>query len=100
MIRLSSSLIALTLALSAPALAQTPPTRDPAQIQAGTYAVDPGHTQVGWTVSHMGFSNYSGGFSDVSGTLDLQPKNPGASKLSIKIPVASVTIRPAPARWR
>lgn len=81
----------LALTLGAPALAQTPPTRDPAQIQAGSYAVDPGHTQVGWRVSHMGFSNYAGGFSQVSGTLDLQPKNPAASKLSIRIPVTSVT---------
>ena len=39
----------------------------------------------------MGFSNYAGGFSDVSGTLELQPKNPSAAKLSVKIPVASVT---------
>ncbi|MHB2211134.1 YceI family protein [Methylobacterium sp. CM6257] len=85
---LASSLLALLVAT--PALAQTPPTRDPAQIQAGTYAVDPNHTQVGWRVSHMGFSNYAGGFSDVSGTLELQPKNPASSKLSVKIPVASV----------
>ncbi|WP_409564168.1 YceI family protein [Methylobacterium sp. J-068] len=90
MIRFSTPLVALTLAFAAPALAQTPPTRDPAQIQAGTYAVDPAHTQVGWRVSHMGFSNYSGGFSDVSGTLDLQPKNPSASSLKISVPVASV----------
>jgi polyisoprenoid-binding protein YceI len=83
--------LALTLALGGTASAQTPPTRDPAQIQAGTYAVDPGHTQVGWRVSHMGFSNYAGGFSDVSGSLTLDPKNPAASKLSVKIPVASVT---------
>jgi len=86
---LASSLLALLVAT--PVLAQTPPTRDPAQIQAGTYVVDPNHTQVGWRVSHMGFSNYAGGFSDVSGTLDLQPKNPSAAKLTIKIPVASVT---------
>jgi len=86
---LASSLLALLIAT--PVLAQTPPTRDPAQIQAGTYVVDPNHTQVGWRVSHMGFSNYAGGFSDVSGTLDLQPKNPAAAKLTIKIPVASVT---------
>ena len=86
---LASGLLALLVAT--PVLAQTPPTRDPAQIQAGTYAVDPGHTQVGWRVSHMGFSNYAGGFSDVSGTLELQPKNPAAAKLSVKIPVASVT---------
>jgi polyisoprenoid-binding protein YceI len=83
--------VALTLALAAPALAQTAPTRDSAQIQAGTYAVDASHTQVGWTVSHMGFSNYHGGFSDVSGSLTLDPKNPAQSKLSIKIPVASVS---------
>lgn len=80
----------LALGLAAPAFAQNAATRDPAQIQAGTYAVDPGHTQAGFTVSHMGFSNYSGGFSDVSGTLELQPKNPAASVLKIKIPVASV----------
>ncbi|MCJ2066246.1 YceI family protein [Methylobacterium sp. J-088] len=86
---LASGLLALLVAT--PVLAQTPPTRDPAQIQAGTYAVDPGHTQVGWRVSHMGFSNYAGGFSEVSGTLELQPKNPAAAKLSVKIPVASVT---------
>ncbi|MGV7034799.1 YceI family protein [Methylobacterium symbioticum] len=82
--------LALGLALCGTARAQTPPTRDPAQIQAGTYAVDPGHTQVGWRVSHMGFSNYAGGFSEVSGTLALQPKDPAAAKLSIRIPVASV----------
>jgi polyisoprenoid-binding protein YceI len=82
--------LALVLAGLTAAQAQTPPTRDPAQIPAGTYAVDPGHTQVGWRVSHMGFSNYAGGFSDVSGSLTLQPKDPAASKLTIKIPVASV----------
>jgi polyisoprenoid-binding protein YceI len=81
----------LALLVATPVLAQTPPTRDPAQIQSGTYAVDPGHTQVGWRVSHMGFSNYAGGFSDVSGTLELQPKTPASAKLSVKIPVASVT---------
>ena len=86
-----STLSAALMIAAAPALAQTPPTRDPAQIQAGTYAVDPGHTQVGFTVSHMGFSNYSGGFSEVSGTLDLQPKTPAQSSLKITVPVASVT---------
>ena len=87
---LFASTLILALALGASAQAQTPPTRDPAQIQAGHYTVDSGHTQVGWRVSHMGFSNYTGGFSDVSGTLDLQPKDPAAAKMSVKIPVASV----------
>lgn len=88
---LLASSFALAVALGGGASAQTQPTRDPAQIQAGTYAVDPEHTQVGWRVSHMGLSNYYGGFSSVTGTLDLQPKTPANSKLSIKIPVASVT---------
>ncbi|MGU3285121.1 YceI family protein [Methylobacterium mesophilicum] len=88
---LIASALALSIVAAAPALAQTPPTRDPAQIQAGTYAVDPYHTQVGWRVSHMGLSNFYGGFSDVSGSLILDPKSPANSKLSVKIPVAAVT---------
>ncbi len=87
----SFAFLTLMLAGVATAQAQTPPTRDQAQIPAGTYAVDPNHTQVGWRVSHMGFTNYAGGFSDVSGTLQLTPKDPAAAKLTIKIPVASVT---------
>ncbi|GLS44135.1 YceI family protein [Methylobacterium brachythecii] len=87
---LSASTVAVALAFAGAAQAQTAATRDPAQIQAGHYTVDAGHTQVGWRVSHMGFSNYTGGFSEVSGTLDLQPKDPAAAKLSVKIPVSSV----------
>ena len=87
---LHATALVLALVLGAPVQAQSTATRDPAQIEAGRYAVDPGHTQVGWRVSHMGFSNYAGGFSDVAGTLDLQPKNPAAAKLSIRIPVSSV----------
>ena len=78
---LASGLLALMV--STPALAQTPPTRDPAQIQAGTYAVDPGHTQVGWRVSHMGFSNYAGGFSERVGhrwSFSRRPRRPPSSR--------------------
>ncbi len=83
---LASALALILLTLATPAFAQ----KAPAQVQAGTYAVDPNHTQVVWRVSHMGFSNYTGSFSDVSGTLDIQPTDPAAAKLSIKIPVDSV----------
>lgn len=61
-----------------------------AQAQSGTYAVEPGHTQVGFSVLHFGFTNYLGVFSNVSGTLKLDAKNPASSKLSVSIPVASV----------
>ena len=83
---LASALASILLSLATPAFAQKAST----QVQAGTYAVDPNHTQVVWRVSHMGFSNYTGSFSDVSGTLDIQPTDPAAAKLSIKIPVGSV----------
>ncbi|QEO18172.1 YceI family protein [Acetobacter vaccinii] len=61
-----------------------------AQAQSGTYAVEPGHTQVGFSVLHFGFTNYLGVFSNVSGTLKLDTKNPASSRLSVSIPVASV----------
>ncbi|GBQ37045.1 polyisoprenoid-binding protein [Gluconacetobacter azotocaptans] len=71
-----------------PASAQT--TAAPADVQGGTYQVEPGHTQVGFSLLHFGFTNYSGVFSNVSGTLTLDPKTPSASTLNVIIPIASV----------
>ncbi|WP_246101990.1 YceI family protein [Methylobacterium terricola] len=82
--------LAAGLAFAAPASAQGAATRDPAQIPAGTYVVDPGHTQAMFTVNHFGFSPYTGIFSDVAGTLDLQPTKPADSRLKITIPVKSL----------
>ncbi|MGX7705313.1 YceI family protein [Methylobacterium sp. Gmos1] len=82
--------LAAGLALAAPASAQGAATRDPAQIPAGTYVVDPGHTQAVFTVNHFGFSQYTGIFSDVSGTLELQPAKPAESRLKVTIPVKSL----------
>ncbi|MBM9402253.1 polyisoprenoid-binding protein [Gluconacetobacter azotocaptans] len=71
-----------------PASAQT--TAAPADVQGGTYQVEPSHTQVGFSLLHFGFTNYSGVFSNVSGTLTLDPKTPSASTLNVIIPIASV----------
>lgn len=86
------------LALAVPAVAQratapsSPPgSADPARVVAGTYAVDPGHTLVKWTVDHMGFNPYFGLFGDVTGTLTLDPKNLSAAKVDVTIPVSKVT---------
>ncbi|MFT8550421.1 MAG: YceI family protein [Acetobacter okinawensis] len=90
--RFSSLLTAASavLALNAvtPVFAQT--VTSAAQVQSGNYAVEPGHTQVGFSVLHFGFTNYFGAFSNASGTLELNAKTPSASKLSVTIPVASV----------
>lgn len=82
--------VCAALCLAVPAVAQTDATRDPAKIQAGTYAVDPDHTQVFFAVSHLGYSIYRGSFADVSGTLELDPQKPAASSLKVSIPVSSV----------
>ena len=85
----------LSAALATAALsAQAPPapaSSNPASVQAGSYKVDADHTQVLFGVSHMGFSTYSGRFSGVNGTLQLDPRRIAATRLDITVPVASVS---------
>ncbi len=71
-------------------MAAAPVTTDPAKVPAGTYKIEPYHTQVLFSVNHMGFSNFSGNFSGVSGTAVLSPKKPAAMSVSVSVPVASV----------
>src|SRR5882724_11899336 len=59
--------------------------------KAGSYKVDSYHTQVGFSISHFGFTNYSGLFSGATGSLQLDPAKLGTSKLDISIPVDTVT---------
>ena len=89
-------LIAALALATIPAVAQQAPmrapgTKDIAKVSGGTYAVDPNHTLVRWTVDHLGFTPYFGLFGDVAGTLNIDPRNPNAAKLDITIPVSKVT---------
>ncbi len=88
-------LLALPLFAAVPLLAQGAPTvpgaMDVSRVTAGNYATDPGHTLIGWRVSHFGFNDYFGIFGDVTGTLSLDPANPNAAKVDITIPVSKVT---------
>jgi polyisoprenoid-binding protein YceI len=59
-------------------------------VKAGTYKVESYHTQVGFSLSHFGFTNYSGLFSGATGTLQLDPGHLSGAKLDITIPVDSV----------
>jgi polyisoprenoid-binding protein YceI len=70
--------------------AQTGSVDDSPKAAGGAFAVEPLHTRVLFGVSHFGFTTYYGEFSGVSGTLDLDPKNPSASNLDIRIRVASI----------
>ena len=84
---LTASAALLLAGSSLPALAQA--TNNPAEVQAGSFAVDPNHSQVGFTLSHMGFSNFSGRLSNVTGTLTLAGGDHSGSKLSVSIPASS-----------
>lgn len=65
-------------------------SNNPVTVQAGAYKVDGYHTQVSFSLSHFGFSNFFGLFSNASGMLQLDPAKPAASKLEISIPIQSV----------
>ena len=78
-------------ALSGCAFAQAQQASDdPNSVKAGTYRVDPAHTQVNWAVSHLGFSVYEGRFDKVSGTLVVHPGDPANDTLDVAIQTDSV----------
>jgi polyisoprenoid-binding protein YceI len=81
----------VTGALIAQPAASPPGKPDPAAVTGGTYTADAGHTLVMWEVDHLGFTPYYGLFGSVSGSLQLDPKNPAAAKVEVTIPVAKVT---------
>jgi polyisoprenoid-binding protein YceI len=64
---------------------------DPAAVTGGSYAVEPNHTQILFSLSHLGFSTYYGQFSGASGTLSLNPRDPAKSRFDIRVPVDSVS---------
>lgn len=87
------SLIAAALIVApVAAYAQSPVANPaPAAVQAGNYTVETTHTRVQFTVSHMGFSDWYGDLTGVTGTLSLDPKAPAAAKVDITIPVSSIS---------
>ncbi|WP_174279556.1 YceI family protein [Sphingomonas bacterium] len=85
-------IVALSLAAALPALAQAPIPGSPnvGAVAAGTYTADGRHTQVAWTINHLGFSLYHGLFGNASGSLTIDPARPDAAKVTISFPIADV----------
>ena len=50
-------------------------------VPAGSYVSDPTHTNVLWTVSHFGVSNYIGRFDGIQATLEIDPADATKAKL-------------------
>lgn len=67
------------------------PTQDPTQVKAGAYALDPDHGKITWSVAHLGYSTFYGQLTGVSATLDLDPKTPAKSRLSVTVPMSGVS---------
>ncbi|MFH1555824.1 MAG: YceI family protein [Pseudomonadota bacterium] len=71
-------------------------TSDPGAVKAGTYVLDPGHSRVSWSVTHLGFSTYTGLLPAAEGTLVLDPAAPEKSTLTVTLHTGKVgTLDPA-----
>ncbi len=92
MLAAATSIAALSLTAARADHHEAAPMVDTSGITSGTYTADANHSMVAWNVSHLGFNDYYGIFGDVSGTLNLDKDNPGASSVDVMIPIASVTV--------
>lgn len=70
--------------------AETKPQPTQAEAPAGRYQIDPNHANVGFSVSHLGLSNYVARFAGFDVVIDLQPDKPSASSVSASIDPTSV----------
>ena len=91
-------LAAVALALAVPAIAQIPTAPGQpgqplaARVTAGTYQVDPAHTQVAWEVNHLGFSILEGMFGASGGTLTIDPAKPAATIVDVGFQVDQMSV--------
>lgn len=69
---------------------EVPGKRDVKRVTSGTYAVDPGHTQVFFQYNHMGFSNNMGLIPASGGSLTLDPKMPEKAQVTVTFAVADL----------
>ncbi|WP_018387733.1 YceI family protein [Ancylobacter sp. FA202] len=85
-------LTAVTGAFAQEATREMPGTEDVAGITGGSYTVDPDHTQIVWTVDHMGITPLAGMFGASAGTLVLDPTKPDEAKLEVTIPMSGLRV--------
>ncbi|HEY1614517.1 MAG TPA: YceI family protein [Rhizomicrobium sp.] len=81
--------LAAGLVLTLGAHAQTI-SRDPTHAPNGTYEADAGHSQVLFSIVHLGLTDYYGRFDKLSGTLNFDGNQPEHSSLSITIDTTTI----------
>ena len=62
----------------------------PSLAQAAQWDVDPTHSQANFAVRHMTVSKVRGTFTGISGTFDIDEKDPTKGKIDVTIDVSSV----------
>ena len=82
---IKASAICLVALAAWPAAAQTS-----LNVPAATYTIDPRHTQIIFTVRHMGLSTFYGRFGHITGTLAFDPAQPGKSALNAQIDLTNI----------
>jgi polyisoprenoid-binding protein YceI len=88
--------LALTLAACSPPAQEAEKVPAPAEKRvvsdapAGSYTMDKAHTSVNFRVSHLGFSNYTARFTDMDGTLTIDPAHPEQAVLVATIDARSL----------
>src|SRR3954454_945394 len=79
------ALIGFMASIAFPALAQTS-----LNVPAATYTIDPRHTQIIFSIRHMGLSTFYGRFGHITGTLAFDPAQPGKSALNAQIDLTNI----------
>lgn len=85
---------AIVLAISGMASAEMaipPASNDPGRVPSGQYKVNAEHSQVIFSVLHLGVSPYFGRITKPSGTLQLDAAKPENSKLSVDLDMSTVS---------
>ncbi|HZW14968.1 MAG TPA: YceI family protein [Brevundimonas sp.] len=80
----------LSLLAGGAVVAEAALTQAPAEVQGGAYGLDSDHGKITWSVSHLGFSTYTGQFVNVEADLTLDPADPSAATLTASIPLTDV----------
>ena len=89
-------LASIALVAAAPLIAtrapqEVPGTQDVSRVEAGSYEVDGNHSYVTWTVDHMGFTPLTGQIGGTSGSLTIDPANPGAAKVDVTFDLTTIS---------
>jgi len=65
----------------------------PVQAATAPWQIDPTHTEIEFSARHLMISNVKGRFSNPTGSVVFDPKNPAALAIDVSIPIASIDTR-------